>query len=187
MKQAALAIVATVATAIAFPRPAGAQAAGADDRPASLSIVADISPGLMFPDVPRVAPGLRVTMPRTAASAWELFADAGHGTNGVAGTFGVQYKRVHGDADEDVRVFHTFGLLGMYRNRMSACCMIDDRSGRQVGDTRTTSMEIVAPILPFAGVGIDGTLSRLTRWRAEADVGLFVMRGSVSISFQLTR
>jgi hypothetical protein len=62
-----------------------------------------------------------------------------------------------------------------------------DHGGNVIRDTRTTSMRVLPPILPFVGVGLDRTLRRGARLRVEADAGPYVVRATIGLSVLVRR
>jgi hypothetical protein len=175
------------------------QASGQDVRaspPPKIAIVADINSGLTFPPA-TVTPGVLVTLPRSATTALEFLVSARlgsggifyrePGTRGVSGEFWVQLKRIHGDGSGNVRVFHTFGLLGGFGPDRTECCIELDRSGNVISDTTRTSFGVLQPILPFAGFGFDRKLGRGVQLRVEGEAGVFVWRATIGLAVPIRR
>jgi len=102
------------------------------------------------------------------------------------GDFGVQLKRFHGNVADDLRVFHTFGLLGGFGLRTSTCCVFERSDGTVISDTRTTSMTVLPPVLPLVEIGLDRRL-RHARLRLEVESGVFVVRGTIAVAVPLAR
>jgi hypothetical protein len=166
----------------------------ASTTPIEVAAVADVNPGIIFPPA-TMMPGVAVTLPRGPTTAVELFFSVGRGVGGffskepgaigMFGDFGVQLKRFHGNGADDLRVFHAFGLLGGFGLSTTTCCVRLDR-GTVISDTRTTSMNVLPPILPFVGIGLDRRL-RHARLRLEVESGVFVVRGIIAVAVPLAR
>jgi hypothetical protein len=160
-----------------------------------VAAAADLHPGIVFPPSTTI-PGVAVTLPRGPTTALELFFSVGRGVGGffnrkpgviaMFGDFGVQLKRFHGNGSDDLRVFHTFGLLGGFGLRTSTCCVFERSDGTVISDTRTTLMTVLPPILPFVGIGLDRRL-RHARLRFEVESGVFVARGTIAVAVPLAR
>jgi hypothetical protein len=181
-------IVAAVFTALIAAAPAGAQEVTIP--PFEIAVSADINPETLSPPA-TVTPGIAVTVGVGERSAVEvsvfLRRYAGEVVNPdpdlsrVDGLITVRFRRYHQGHFGPVQAFHTFGAWGGFQPDTDVCCIEIDHAGNVIRDTRRTSMAVLPPILPFAGLGFEVRTSRRTRVRLEADAGVFFGRATLTI------